>query len=363
MSLADRDWERGWVSYPDPAVESLDPRFDKYKLGSAAVERIWTGARWAEGPVWFGDGRFLLWSDIPNNRILRWCEESGAVTVFRSPSNYSNGHTRDRQGRLVSCEHGARRVTRTEYDGSITVLMDNFDDKRLNAPNDVVVHSDGSIWFTDPGYGILMNYEGYKADAELPTNVYRIDGATGEVTVVADDFVRPNGLCFSPDEKLLYIVDTGRSHQPDGPSHICAFRRDRRATPRQRPRSWTCHRAAATASAATWTAMSGPRRDGRATASTASTATHPTVHASARSTSPNRAPTSVSVVNGGIGFSWRPASRSTPCTWRRREPDDTGNWSQALRMYYEMNPPSPFFATTLPSSLYFHLMCQFSQNY
>ena len=223
MSVSNRDWERDVVRYPDPAVESLDPRFDQYKLGSAAVERIWTGARWAEGPVWFGDGRFLLWSDIPNNRVMRWCEESGAVTVFRNPSNYCNGHTRDRQGRLVTCEHGTRRLTRTEYDGSITVLMDSFEGKRLNAPNDVVVHSDGSIWFTDPGYGILMNYEGYKAEAELPTNVYRIDGQTGEVTVVADDFVRPNGLCFSPDEQLLYIVDTGRSHKPDGPSHIRVF--------------------------------------------------------------------------------------------------------------------------------------------
>ena len=223
MSVSNRDWDRDVIRYPDPAVESLDARFNQYKLGSAAVERIWTGARWAEGPVWFGDGRFLLWSDIPNNRVMRWCEESGAVTVFRSPSNYCNGHTRDRQGRLVTCEHGSRRLTRTEYDGSITVLMDSFEGKRLNAPNDVVVHSDGSIWFTDPGYGILMNYEGYKAEAELPTNVYRIDGQTGEVTVVADDFVRPNGLCFSPDEQLLYIVDTGRSHKPDGPSHIRVF--------------------------------------------------------------------------------------------------------------------------------------------
>ncbi|MBI1297024.1 SMP-30/gluconolactonase/LRE family protein [bacterium] len=223
MSVSNRDWERDVIRYPDPAVEALDSRFDRYKLGSAAVERIWTGARWAEGPVWFGDGRFLLWSDIPNNRILRWCEESGVVTVFRNPSNYCNGHIRDRQGRLVTCEHGTRRLTRTEYDGSITVLMDSFEGKRLNAPNDVVVHTDGSIWFTDPGYGILMNYEGYKAEAELPTNVYRIDGQTGEVTVVADDFVRPNGLCFSPDEQLLYIVDTGRSHNPDGPSHIRVF--------------------------------------------------------------------------------------------------------------------------------------------
>ncbi len=223
MSGINRDWERDVIRYPDPAVEILDARFGQLRLGSAAVERIWSGGRWTEGPVWFGDGRFLLWSDIPNNRILRWCEESGAVSVFRMPSNYSNGHTRDVQGRLITCEHGTRRVTRTEHDGRISVVMDGFDGKRLNAPNDVVVHSDGSIWFTDPGYGILMNYEGYKAEAELPTNVYRIDGETGEVTVVAGDFVRPNGLCFSPDESLLYIVDTGRSHDANGPSHIRVF--------------------------------------------------------------------------------------------------------------------------------------------
>ena len=218
--LSDRDWNQGVIRYPDPAVETLDERFIKYGIGNAAVERLFTGCRWAEGPVWFGDTRCLIWSDIPNNRMLRWTEETGEVSVFRSPTNHSNGNTRDRQGRLVTCEHTGRRVTRTEHDGAITVLMDSFEGKPINSPNDVVVHSDGSVWFTDPGYGLLLNYEGQRAEAELPNRVYRLEPDTGTATIVADDFLRPNGLCFSPDESLLYIVDTGRSHDPNGPSHI-----------------------------------------------------------------------------------------------------------------------------------------------
>ncbi len=205
------------VRYPDPALEVLDPRFERYRLGNAAVERLHTGARWAEGPVWFGDGRYLLWSDIPNDRMLRWCEETGAVSVFRQPAHNSNGHTRDRRGRLVTCEHGTRRVTRTEPDGSLTVVLDRFEGKRLNAPNDVVVAADGAVWFTDPGYGILVNYEGERAPFELPRSVYRVDPDTSAATVVAADFDRPNGLCFSPDEAWLYIADTGE------PKHIRVF--------------------------------------------------------------------------------------------------------------------------------------------
>jgi gluconolactonase len=194
--------------YPDAAVEVLDPSFANYRIFSAAVERLATGFRWAEGPVWFGDARCLLWSDIPNNRIMRFDEETGGVTVFRKPSDFANGNTRDRQGRLVTCEHGGRRVTRTEYDGAVTVLMDSFEGKRLNSPNDVVVKSDGSIWFTDPVFGILGNYEGVQAEPELGQNVYRIDGQTGEATIVAADVRGPNGLAFSPDESILYLVES-----------------------------------------------------------------------------------------------------------------------------------------------------------
>jgi gluconolactonase len=194
--------------YPDPSIEIIDPSFANYRFFHAAVERLFTGARWSEGPVWFGDGRYLLWSDIPNNRILKWEEETGAVSIFRKPSNFANGNTRDRQGRLVTCEHGGRRVTRTEYDGSLTVLMDSYNGKRLNSPNDVVAKSDGSIWFTDPPFGILGNYEGHRAESESPQNVYRIDGATGEATAVATDIRGPNGLAFSLDEKTLYLVES-----------------------------------------------------------------------------------------------------------------------------------------------------------
>lgn len=201
-------WE-ACETYPDPAIEVLDPRFEKYRLSNAGIELLATGIRYGEGPVWFGDGRCLLWSDIPNNRIMRWDEETGAVSVFRKPSGYANGNTRDRQGRLVSCEHGGRRVVRTEYGGTLTVLADRYDGKRLNSPNDVIVRRDGSIWFSDPDFGIQNDYEGFKATPELPTHVYRLDPATGRIDAVIKDIQNPNGLCFSPDETLLYVVDNG----------------------------------------------------------------------------------------------------------------------------------------------------------
>jgi gluconolactonase len=198
-------------SYPDPAIEILHLSFAKYHQRLAAVERLATGFRWCEGPVWFGDGRYLLWSDIPNERIMKWEEETGTVSVFRKPSNFANGNTRDRQGRLISCEHGGRRITRTEYDGAITVLMDSFDGKRLNSPNDVVVKSDDSIWFSDPPFGILSDYEGHKAEPELPSNLYRFDPATGKAIVLDGEIAGPNGLAFSPDETKLYVVESRAS--------------------------------------------------------------------------------------------------------------------------------------------------------
>jgi len=197
------------MRYPDPAIRALDPSFKRLHLPLSSVERLWTGSRWGEGPVWLGEMRCLLWSDIPNNRVLRWEEETGQVSIFRKPSGNANGHTRDRQGRIIACEHGGRRVIRYEYDGAITVIADSYQGKRLNSPNDVVVKSDGSIWFTDPPFGIGGFYEGEKHTPELPhTNVYRVDGQTGAITLVADDVDHPNGLAFSPDESILYVVES-----------------------------------------------------------------------------------------------------------------------------------------------------------
>jgi len=201
--------------------EVFDPVFASYVLGNAPVKQLATGFDWVEGPVWFGDANCLLFSDIPNNRIMRWTPGDG-VSAYRAPSNFSNGHTRDGQGRLVSCEHGGRRVTRTEHNGEITVIADRFDGKPLNSPNDVVVKSDGSIWFTDPHYGIMTNYEGYKSEQENPCVVYRADPETGALDVMVGDMNCPNGLAFSPDEGLLYVADTGRMFSSDA-QHIRVY--------------------------------------------------------------------------------------------------------------------------------------------
>jgi gluconolactonase len=216
--------------YPDSRLESAHPKtsfgpagFPAF-AGTMAVERVATGFRWAEGPVYFPAGRYVLFSDIPNNRIMRFSEDDGHVSVYRQPSMNSNGNTIDREGRLLTCEHSGRRVTRTELDGSITIIADKYNGKKLNSPNDVVVASDGSIWFTDPVYGIGGFYEGIKADPEQEKhNVYRVDPKSGDIKVVVDDFVEPNGLAFSPDEKKLYIIDTGFTDGADNPSHIRAF--------------------------------------------------------------------------------------------------------------------------------------------
>lgn len=207
----------------DERYEVLDKRFWNLIVPHTEADLLYDRCRWAEGPVWFADGQYLLFNDIPNRRTLRWVPELG-VSVFRADSNFANGNTRDRQGRLVTCEHGGRRVTRTEHDGRITVIADRYEGRRLNSPNDVVVRSDGSIWFTDPTYGIMSDYEGFKSDPEQATrNVYRVDPATGDIRAVVTDFLQPNGLAFSPDESILYIADSGASHDPDAARHIRAF--------------------------------------------------------------------------------------------------------------------------------------------
>ena len=203
-------------------IEVVDPKFATYILHNAPLERLAGGFRWTEGPVWFGDAGVLLFSDIPNDRILRWIDGLG-ISVYRAPSSFANGNTRDRQGRLITCSHGQRAILRTEYDGRVTVLADRYEGRRLNSPNDVIVKSDGTIWFSDPHYGIRLDYEGERALQELPCNVYRLDPEVGKLTVVADDFAGPNGLAFSPDERRLYIADTGAIFDPSAQRHIRVF--------------------------------------------------------------------------------------------------------------------------------------------
>ena len=219
-----RDWSgKEPARYPDPDVVVLDKRFARYKVNNTTIQRLYTGTLWAEGPAWNGAGRYLVFSDIPNDRQMRWVEEDGHLSVFRKPSNYTNGNTFDFEGRLISCEHLARRVVRFEHSGAVTVLADKWQGKPLNAPNDVVVHPGGDIWFSDPGYGILGQYEGTTAPLEIKEAVYRIDGKTGQMQKVTDDLFKPNGLCFSPDYKQLYICDTGSTHYPEAKNIIKVY--------------------------------------------------------------------------------------------------------------------------------------------
>ncbi len=211
------------VRYPDPNVIVLEKKFSKYRITSAAIERVCTGYRWAEGPAWNGAGDYLVWSDIPNNRQLRWLEEDEHVSDFRKPSNFSNGNTFDFHGRQLSCEHQTRRVVRYEQNGDVTVLADKYNGKPLNGPNDIVVHPEGDIWFTDPGYGATSRYEGGTFPAELKEAVYRIDGKTGQLSMVSDELYKPNGICFSPDYSKLYVCDTGITHYPKAAREIRQF--------------------------------------------------------------------------------------------------------------------------------------------
>ncbi|HLK59198.1 MAG TPA: SMP-30/gluconolactonase/LRE family protein [Chthonomonadaceae bacterium] len=211
------------VRYPDPDILVLDKRFEPYRIANTSIQRLHTGMQWAEGPAWHAGGRYLVWSDIPNDVQHRWLAEDGHISVFRNPSHFSNGNTFDWEGRELSCEHATRRVVRYEHNGTVTVLADNWQGKPLNAPNDIVVHPDGGIWFTDPGYGSLVHFEGNKGELEIKEAVYRIDPVSGALERVLDEMVKPNGLCFSPDYSKLYVVDTGATHSPEAPRNIRVY--------------------------------------------------------------------------------------------------------------------------------------------
>jgi len=221
---AERDWSgKNPVRYPDADLISLDKRFDKYKIGNTPIQRLYTGTLWSEGPAWNGVGRYLVWSDIPNDRQMRWLQDDGHVSTMRQPSGYSNGNTFDYEARQLSCEHGNRRVVRYEHNGSVTVIADKWEGKILNGPNDIVVHPDGGIWFTDPGYGTLVDYEGHKGELLLKEAVYRVDAKTGQITKVSDELYKPNGICFSPDYKKVYVCDTGATHFPQAAKIIQVY--------------------------------------------------------------------------------------------------------------------------------------------
>lgn len=223
FAQAARDWSgHNPARYPDADIVVLDKKF-KAKVGNTAIQRLYTGLLWAEGPAWNGEGHYLVCSDIPNDRQMRWLEEDGHMSVLRKPSHYSNGNTFDYQGRQLSCEHDTHRVVRYEHNGTATVIAEKFNGKFFNAPNDIVVHPNGGIWFTDPGYGILGNYEGHKGHMDMKEAVYHVDPATGKIEMITDDLYKPNGICFSPDYKKVYICDTGSTHYAEAPNIIKVY--------------------------------------------------------------------------------------------------------------------------------------------
>ncbi len=275
------------VRYPDPDILVIDKRFSKYKLGNTPILRLHTGTLWAEGPAWNGVGRYLLWSDIPNDVQLRWLEEDGHVSTFRKPSGNSNGNTFDYQGRQIACQHGNRRVVRYEHDGTSTVLADQWQGQPLNAPNDAVVHpDDGAVWFTDPGYGSLMNYEGNKGELQIKEAVYRVDVKTGKMDMVTDEIFKPNGLCFSPEYKKLYVAETGASHYDQAPRNIKVWDvEDSRKLVNEREFTqweWMGRQGSPTASELTSTGISGPVLAGSERVTTVCTSSRPTGTGSAR---------------------------------------------------------------------------------